>query len=140
GEIEAVVKQHPAVRDAVVLAREERAGDRRLVGYVGVEGAAPAAGGLRAFPAAAVPDYMVPTAWVTLASMPVTPNGKVDRRALPAPDITGDGASHVEPRTPTEQAIAEIWRNVLQAQRVGAGDNFFLLGGHSLLATQVVTQ
>jgi amino acid adenylation domain-containing protein len=143
GEIEATLARHPSVHEAVALAREDSPGDVRLVAYVvGANGAAPAAGELRRHAAEALPDYMVPAAWVTLDKMPRTPNGKVDRRALPAPDgARADlGAGFVAPRTPVEETVAEIWQSVLEVDRVGVRDNFFDLGGHSLLLMPVIDQ
>ncbi len=141
GEIEAALGKHPQIRDAAVLAREDRPGEKRLVAYVVPRGEeAPAAEDLMSFLRATLPDYLVPRAIVTLAALPLNANGKVDRRALPAPEFGSDDAAYVEPRTPTEQKLAAIWREVLEIDRVGAHDNFFLLGGHSLLATRVTAR
>jgi len=143
GEIEAILARHPSIHEAVALAREDTPGNVRLVAYVvASNGAAPAAGELRRLAAEALPDYMVPSAWVTLDAMPRTPNGKVDRRALPAPDgVRSDlGADFVAPRTPVEETVAEIWQSVLEVDRVGVQDNFFDLGGHSLLLMPVIDQ
>ncbi|MEW5929242.1 MAG: amino acid adenylation domain-containing protein [Gemmatimonadota bacterium] len=142
GEVEAALRAHPAVREAVVVAREDTAGERRLVGYV--VPAADAAfdeAGLRDRLRESLPDYMVPAAFVPLEALPLTPNGKLDRAALPAPEAVGAGASeYVAPRGPTEEALAEIWAEVLRRDRVGAHDDFFALGGHSLMATQVISR
>jgi amino acid adenylation domain-containing protein len=135
GEIEAVLRAHRSVRDTVVVGRGER-DDRRLVAYVVAEGEAPTADAMRAYLKGHVPDYMVPSAWVFLPALPVTPNGKVDRRALPEPETSAPDA-HVAPRTPTETVLAEIWAELLKAAP-GAHDDFFALGGHSLLATRMV--
>ncbi|HST60559.1 MAG TPA: amino acid adenylation domain-containing protein, partial [Longimicrobium sp.] len=135
GEIEAVLRAHPSVRDTVVVARGER-DDRRLVAYVVAEGEAPTADAMRAYLKGHVPDYMVPSAWVFLPALPVTPNGKVDRRALPEPETSAPDA-HVAPRTPTEIVLAEIWAELLKSAP-GAHDDFFALGGHSLLATRLI--
>jgi amino acid adenylation domain-containing protein len=135
GEIEAALRAHPAVRDTAVVARGE-ADAKRLIAYVVAEGEAPTADAMRAYLKGQVPDYMVPPAWVFLSALPVTPNGKVDRRALPEPETSAPDA-HVAPRTPTEAALAEIWTELLHAP-VGAHDDFFALGGHSLLATRLV--
>jgi acyl-coenzyme A synthetase/AMP-(fatty) acid ligase len=143
GEIEATLARHPAVREAVALAREDTPGDRRLVAYVvPAEGAPPAAGDLRRHAAETLPDYMIPSAWVTLEALPRTPNAKVDRRARPAPvGVRPDlDAGFVEPRTPWEREIAVIWRSVLEVDRVGVRVNFFDLGGHSLLLMPVIDQ
>jgi amino acid adenylation domain-containing protein len=139
GEVEAAIGTHPAVREAAVAVRGEGA-ERRLVAYVvpaEAGGADPAT--LRAHLAANLPEYMVPAAWVVLESMPLTPSGKVDRRALPEPDGTAAAANRVPPRTPAEELVAGIWERVLGV-RPGVHDNFFDLGGHSLRATQVVSR
>ncbi|HQA67127.1 MAG TPA: amino acid adenylation domain-containing protein [Aggregatilineales bacterium] len=142
GEIEAGLKAHPAVADAAVLVREDRPGDARLVGYVVPEaGAAPTVDDLRTFLGRTLPEYMVPALYVFLEAMPLTPNGKVDRRALPAPDWAGEAADeYVAPRTPTEEVLAGLFAAVLRVERVGATSDFFALGGHSLLATQLVSR
>ncbi|HEY0015717.1 MAG TPA: amino acid adenylation domain-containing protein, partial [Longimicrobium sp.] len=137
GEIEAVLRQHPAVRECVVVAREDRPGDRRLAAYV--VGDADAAG-LRAHLRRTLPDYMVPAAFVALDALPLTANGKLDRKALPAPGYAADEAAYVAPRTPGEEVLAGILAELLRVDRVGARDNFFDLGGHSLLATRVVSR
>src|SRR5262249_6010633 len=156
-EIEATLRQHPAVHEAVVLAREDTPGDKRLVAYVtpltlpsppsdGGEGrvrgeeATPA--GLRRHLKERLPVYMVPAAVVLLEKMPLTPNGKVDRKALPAPDFTQleRDTAYVAPRDPTEEALARIWSEVLGLPQVGIDDDFFGLGGHSLKATQVIAR
>jgi acyl carrier protein len=148
GEIEAVLAGHPAVREAAVLAQPEPGGtERRLVGYV-----APCEGGsdvdlladLRRHLAASLPAHMVPAAWVILPSLPLTANGKVDRRALmkiePGQGPAGSGEGFVAPRNAIEETIAAIWHEVLGVERVGIGDDFFLLGGHSLSATRVLSR
>ncbi|HEY0082166.1 MAG TPA: amino acid adenylation domain-containing protein, partial [Pyrinomonadaceae bacterium] len=145
GEIEAVLAAHPAVREAIVVARDETGADRRLVAYLVPAAAAaarPTPAVLRAHLRERLPDYMVPSAFVLLDALPLTPNGKVDRRALPAPDApTGTPDSgYVAPRTPTEEVLCGIWTEVLGTPRVGIDDDFFELGGHSLLATQVVSR
>ncbi|HEX6040164.1 condensation domain-containing protein, partial [Longimicrobium sp.] len=136
GEIEAALRAHPAVRDTVVVPRGEGDG-RRLVAYVVAEGDAPAADALRAYLRGQVPDYMVPAAWVFMGALPVTPNGKVDRRALPEPETSAPVETRTEPRTPTETVLAEIWSALLKTP-VGVHDDFFALGGHSLLATRLI--
>jgi amino acid adenylation domain-containing protein len=141
GEIEARLQQHAGVREAVVLAREDGAGDRRLVAYFTCAAAAavPAPEALRAHVAATLPAYMVPAAFVALAALPLTPNGKLDRAALPAPDAAALHARGYEaPEGEVEAALAAIWAEALGLPRVGRHDNFFELGGHSLLAVQVV--
>ncbi|MEP7122426.1 MAG: non-ribosomal peptide synthase/polyketide synthase [Byssovorax sp.] len=141
GEIEAVLDQHPAVREAVVLAREDAPGEKRLVAYLVCDGEAPKASDLRVFLKEKLPDYMVPAAFVTLAALPITENGKVDRRALPAPDAAVvEARAHVAPRGPVEEGIAAIFAEVLKLPRVSARDGFFELGGHSLLATQAIAR
>ncbi|HEX6288483.1 MAG TPA: phosphopantetheine-binding protein, partial [Herpetosiphonaceae bacterium] len=159
--------QHPAVRAAVVLAREDRPGAQRLVAYVvgahaPTEAHAPTAGearrdpqagalspvpaDLRAFLAARLPEYMVPSAFVVLEALPLTPNGKVDRQALPTPTespSTQPGA-YTAPRTPTEEVLINIWTQVLNLSHssdqpgLGVHDHFFALGGHSLSAMQAI--
>ncbi len=145
GEIEAVLGQHPAVRETVVLAREDVAGDKRLVAYVVAhqgQQPTPASSELRHFLQAKLPDYMIPTSFVLLEAMPQTPNGKVDRYALPVPDRTWSAVSadYVPPSTPIEKALATIWADVLRVERVGIHDNFFGLGGDSILSIQVVAR
>ncbi|RDD80600.1 thioesterase domain-containing protein, partial [Dyella tabacisoli] len=142
GEIEATLAALEAVRDAVVLAREDSAGSQRLVAYlVAHDGQVlPEAGTMRSTLLQALPDYMVPEYFVGLDAMPLTTNGKVDRKALPAPDMVQSEAEYVAPRTPTEQVIAEIWADLLHIEKVGVQDEFFALGGHSLLAVQMVSQ
>jgi amino acid adenylation domain-containing protein len=137
GEIEALLLALPGVREAAVVVREDRPGDRRLVAYVAGDVTVDA---LRQSLHERLPDYMVPTSFVTLAALPLTPNGKVDRKALPAPDAQGAGEDHVAPRTPVEEVLACIWSEVLGRKRIGASDHFFDLGGHSLLATQVMSR
>ncbi|HEX7238685.1 MAG TPA: amino acid adenylation domain-containing protein, partial [Longimicrobiaceae bacterium] len=137
GEIEAALRAHPSVREAVAVVREYAPGDRRIVAYVVSDEGTVA--GLRAHLAERVPEHMLPSAFVALDALPLTPSGKVDRRALPAPGGAGTEA-FVAPRTPAERTLAGIWAEVLGAGRVGAADDFFELGGHSLLATQVVTR
>jgi amino acid adenylation domain-containing protein len=138
-EVETRLVEHPAVRQAVVLVREDAPGEQRLVAYW--IGDAVEVGTLRAHLAARLPDYMVPAAYVRLDAFPLTPNGKLDRRALPAP---GAGAFATRPweapRGEVEEAVARVWAEVLRLERVGRGDHFFELGGHSLRAVQVVSR
>jgi nonribosomal peptide synthetase DhbF len=137
GEVEAAVAAHPAVRQALVLAREDRPGDRQLVAYVvAADGGAVEPRGLREWTAERVPDYMVPAAFVVLETIPLTPNGKVDRRALPPP-VREAGGSFVAPRSGLEREIAAAWEEVLEVERVGVEDNFFEIGGHSLLLARL---
>jgi amino acid adenylation domain-containing protein len=141
GEVEARVRAHPEVAQAVVVARENRPGDRRLVAYVvGVSGSRPDIRALREFVREHLPPYMVPDAFVVIDRLPLNRNRKVDRNALPPPDGAGDDRFHVPPQTPTERAVADVWREFVGIDRVGVLDNFFELGGHSLLATQVVAR
>jgi len=143
GEVEAVLGQHPDVLETVVLARDETSGGKRLVAYLVLEeGKDPAVGELRQFLLGMLPDYMVPSTFVRLEALPLTSSGKVDRRALPAPDRQRPelDSEPVAPRTPTEEVLARIWAELLGLEQVGIHDNFFELGGHSLLATQVVTR
>jgi amino acid adenylation domain-containing protein len=143
GEIEAALWQHEAVREAVVVARQDVPGDTRLVAYVvpqqeGVFAPQEVRNALRE----SLPDYMVPSAFVTLRALPLTPNGKIDRAALPAPGLgsTGLEDSYVAPRTTLEEVVASIWAETIGVARVGVHDNFFELGGHSLLAMQVISR
>ena len=138
GEIESVLAAHPAVREAVVLAREDVPGEKRLVAYFCSEEDI-AATALRAHLERALPEYMVPAAYVRLGALPLTPNGKLDRRALPAPGDHAFGAQAYEaPKGPIETAIAAIWAEFLHLERVGRHDDFFKLGGHSLMALRVI--
>ncbi|WP_223153698.1 non-ribosomal peptide synthetase [Bradyrhizobium japonicum] len=141
GEIAARLCEHASVREAVVVAREDGGGEQRLVAYVVAAGAEESdlAGGLRAHVSAGLPDYMVPSAFVRLAALPLTLNGKLDRKALPAP---GDEAyarrTYAPPQGEMETVLAQIWAELLGLERVGRHDNFFELGGHSLLAVQMM--
>ncbi|MFL5357820.1 amino acid adenylation domain-containing protein, partial [Archangium sp.] len=139
GEIEWALAQFPRVQEAVVLAREDVPGDKRLVAYVAATEPLDTAA-LRTFLRERLPEYMVPSAFVTLEVLPLTPNGKVDRKALPAPDSAPSQTEHIAPRTPTEELLAGIWSRLLGARQVGVTDSFFELGGHSLLATQAVNR
>ncbi|MET9610097.1 amino acid adenylation domain-containing protein, partial [Streptomyces sp. NPDC006512] len=141
GEIEAALLAHPAVAQSAVLVREDRPGDKRLVGYVVPAGtrsdADPAE--LRAHVGATLPDHMVPAAVLVLDAFPVTANGKLDRRALPAPDFAGLSAGRA-PRTPRETLLAALFAEVLDLDTVSIDDSFFDLGGHSLLATRLISR
>ncbi|MFL5385853.1 MAG: amino acid adenylation domain-containing protein [Longimicrobiaceae bacterium] len=142
GEIEAALLDSPLVREAVVMVRGE-GDERHLVGWVVPEaGAAPGTRELREAVSRRLPEYMVPAAFVVLEKLPLTNNGKVDRRALPEPDAAFDdfAGEQVAPRTPVEEVLAGIWAEVLKVERVGVHDDFFALGGHSLRATQVVSR
>jgi len=150
GEIASALRQHPAVGEAVVLAREDRPGAKQLVAYL-----VPAhptdlsdlsdrppldLDAVRDFVRTRLPAYMVPSALVVMAALPLTPNRKLDRKALPAPEEVGEERERVPPRTPIEKVLARIWMSILGVAEVGATDNFFDRGGHSLNATRVVTQ
>jgi acyl carrier protein len=140
GEIEAKLTACDGVRDALVVAREDQPGVQRLVAYVlARDGAVPQTAALRAQLLRMLADYMVPSAFVLLDAFPLTPNGKIDRRALPAPDQSSLPAREYEaPMGDVELTLAGIWKDVLGVERVGRQDSFFELGGHSLLATQLV--
>ncbi|MBZ4423371.1 condensation domain-containing protein, partial [Myxococcus sp. RHSTA-1-4] len=141
GEIESALLQHPMVREAAVIAREDVPGDKRLVAYVVPHDDAPDSKTLRDFLQGRLPEYMVPSAFVALEALPVTPNGKLDRAALPAPEASASREdTFVAPSTPTEQLLAGLWAEVLHITQVSAQDDFFELGGHSLLATQVISR
>jgi amino acid adenylation domain-containing protein len=137
-EIEAALSRHPNVREAAVIVREDKSGDKRLVAYVTARGRAPLGVDLKALVSRLLPYYMVPDAFVGLPALPTTPNGKLDRQALPIPEYEAGGADFEPPQTPLEIALAEIWAPLLGVPRVGRNDNFFELGGHSLLAAQLV--
>jgi hypothetical protein len=140
GEIETLLDAQPGVRRSVVLAREDTPGDQRLVAYIEREtGATVTEAELRAAVQARLPEFMVPGAFVVLDAMPETPNRKVNRKALPAPEHRST-STYVAPRTATEETLARIWADVLHRDRVGVEDNFFELGGHSLLAMQLVAR
>lgn len=141
GEIEAALNQHVQVREAVVIAREDTPGDKRLVAYFAADDGL-AIEELRSRLSAALPNYMVPSAFVRLDSLPLTSNGKIDRAALPSPDQSRPelGQCYVGPRTEIEATLCEIFGTVLRVDKVGIHDNFFDLGGHSLLATQVIAR
>ncbi|MDZ7630721.1 MAG: amino acid adenylation domain-containing protein [Gemmatimonadaceae bacterium] len=143
-EIEAVLMQYAGVHEAVVIAREDRVNDVRLVAYLVTENEdVVSSSELRAFAKASLPDYMVPYTFVRMDAMPLTPSGKVDRKALPAPQVgatvTTEG-EHVAPATESEQLIAGLWQDVLGLPAVSVVDDFFALGGHSLLASQVLSR
>ncbi|MFN5969836.1 MAG: non-ribosomal peptide synthase/polyketide synthase [Microcystis sp.] len=140
GEIEALLNQNEAVQSSCVIVREDNLGDKRLVAYVVPQPEINLTiNEIRQFLRAKLPDYMVPTAFVLLDTFPLTPNGKIDRRALPVPDLQRQG-EYIAPRNPIEEKMAQIWGEVLKLKRVSIEDNFFELGGHSLLATQVISR
>jgi len=143
GEIETVLARHPRIQQAVVIAREDTPGDKRLVAYlIADKAAAPRVSELRQWLRESLPDYMLPAAFVFLEQFPLTPNGKINRRALPRPALSESEREneYVAPRDAREEKIAAIWRELLQQERLGVFDNFFHLGGHSLLATQLATR
>jgi amino acid adenylation domain-containing protein len=142
GEIEAVLQTHADVREVVVVAQEDRHGGKFLAAFLtAVEGADLDQGVLRQYVKSKLPEYMVPNVFVVLEEMPLSPNGKIDRKALPQVTLSDNAREeHIAPRTPLEQAIAGVWSEVLQVQDVGVKDHFFYLGGHSLFANQVVAR
>ncbi|ARI53936.1 non-ribosomal peptide synthetase [Streptomyces sp. S8] len=158
GEIEAALRAEPGITAAAVIVREDNPGDKRLVAYlVAADGPAPAGepapdgsaapaprepdpAELRTALRRTLPDYMVPAAFVTLDALPLSPNGKLDRRALPAPQARRTGGALAAPETETQRVLAEIWAEILTLPEVGVDDDFFDLGGHSLLATQVIAR
>ncbi len=147
-EIEAVLSQHPAVRETVVTVCEDVPDDKYLVAYIvtnseqiPTQETQSFALQLRQFIKEKLPEYMLPKAYVILEFLPLTPNGKIDRRALPMPDsVTFDSPNYLAPRTQVEELLVEIWAKLLGKEQVGVSDNFFELGGHSLLATQLVSR
>ncbi|MBP5971508.1 amino acid adenylation domain-containing protein [Brasilonema sp. CT11] len=147
GEIETVLSQYPHVQASCAIVREDNRGDKRLVAYiVPHQHSLPTIYELRQFLKAKLPDYMIPQAFVILESMPLTLTGKVDRRALPVPDLYSDAwvglrtEKYVAPRTAIEELLTQIWMQVIKVEVVGIHDNFFELGGHSLLATQLISR
>ena len=141
GEIESALSQHPAVREAVVLAREDTPGERILVAYlVAKSPTVDLVDQLRALVRAALPEYMVPTCFVTVESLPRSHNGKLDRKALPAPGLEAPRGVAIPPRTPTEEMVLGVFRSVLHRADFGVFDNFFDLGGHSLMAARLILQ
>jgi len=143
GEIEAVLNQHPGLRETLVTAREEVPGDKRLVAYIVPNGEpAPTIRELRSFLKQKLPNYMVPSAYVLLHSLPLTLNGKVDRRALPDPGSTEqqEHNEYVAPRDETETVLCKLWGEILKIDRIGVDDDFFAIGGHSLLAAKLFSR
>src|ERR1051325_7340721 len=142
GEIETVLSRHPGVTQAVVVIRKDQSGDQRLVAYFTADDPSLGSNDLRSFLQLYLPDYMVPSAFMRLEAMPLTPNKKVDRRVLPDPDYLGSEniKQFVAPQDPIAELLSDIWATVLGVERIGIYDNFFDRGGHSLLATQVVSR
>jgi amino acid adenylation domain-containing protein len=141
GEIESALKQHPAVRDSVVVMREDVPGDKRLIAYVtSTNPSTGPVGEFRSFLKQRLPAYMVPSAFILLDAFPLTPNGKLDRNAFPPPEGTFpiSDQAYVAPRTPTEEALAARWCKVIKLEQVGVHDNFFELGGHSLMFVRLL--
>ena len=139
-EVEAALRAHPEVREAVALVRQDTPGDKRLVAYV-TGGTDPLDGpSVRAFVQERLPEYMVPSVVVALDALPLTANGKLDRKALPAPSAATQRTGFTAPSTPTQERLAALFAEVLGAERVGSTDSFFELGGHSLLATRLVAR
>ncbi len=143
GEIEFVLGQHETIKEAVVIVRTDVSGDKRLVAYlIPDQEPAPTVSELRHFLRDKLPEYMLPSIFVTLDTFPLTLNGKIDRRALPEPEQKRPELEHifVPPDTPIEQVLSDVWSEILQLEKIGIHDNFFELGGHSLLATQVISR
>ena len=143
GEIETVLESFPQITRAVVTATGAGTNEARLIGYVTGDGdEKPEVSRIRKHLQSKLPEYMIPSLFIVLDEMPLTPNGKIDRRSLPEPDgeqVRGEN-EYVEPRTPTEETVVEIWKEVLRAEKIGVHDNFFELGGHSLLATLLLSR
>ena len=140
GDIEAALNGHPSIAQAVVVAREDTPGNKRLAAYLVASGEAPSVIDLRAYLKEKLPEYMIPALFTFLEAMPLTPNGKVDRRALPAPDKSAAAREYVAPRDEKETFFCELWQELLGMERVGINDDFFELGGDSLLVIRVVTK
>ena len=141
GEIEMLVTQHPAVKTVAVMVREDRPGDKKLVAYIVPKDIRSyTSGEVRDFLKQRLPDYMIPAAFVSIDTLPMTPSGKVNLRALPPPETSGLEKAYVPPRSPLEVELTEIWADILNLQKIGIHDNFFEIGGHSLLATQVMAR
>jgi amino acid adenylation domain-containing protein/non-ribosomal peptide synthase protein (TIGR01720 family) len=136
GEIETVLSSHPAINQAIVQAIGDTAADKKLVAYLVAKNQPPTIEELRLYLSAKLSNYMIPSAWVFIDKVPLTPNNKINRRALPIPDYTEEQSEYLAPRNPIEEALAYIWQELLKLEKVGVKDNFFYLGGHSLLAGQ----
>jgi surfactin family lipopeptide synthetase C len=143
GEIEAALGKHPWVRDCVVIPKSERTGTKRLIAYVVTnKDKAGSVAELRSFLKETLPDYMIPAVFVTMESFPLTPNGKLDRSALPEPEVTRADlqGAYVAPRDEVEMQLSHLWEKVLGVKPIGVNDNFFDLGGHSILAVRLFTE
>ena len=141
GEIEAVISLYPAVRETVVVVRKDKVDSQQIVAYIvaHLEQTLTIAE-LRSFLESKLPNYMVPSAFVTLEALPLTPNGKVNPKALPKPNVSRSEAEFVLPRNSTEETVANIYAEILKQEKISINNNFFELGGHSLLATQVISR
>jgi amino acid adenylation domain-containing protein len=141
GEIEALLRLHPSVRECAVMVRGDGTGEKRLAAYFAADPSIPP-DELRAYLRGKVPDYMLPSAWISMLELPLNSNGKVDRKALPEPDAAcaGQQQAYRAPRGPVERVVADVYAEILRVERVGIGDNFFDLGGHSLKATQLISR
>ncbi len=139
-EIEVVLTQHPQVGDAIVIAREDKPGIKSLAAYVISEGKQLTSSELRSFLKEKLPDYMIPASFTVLEAFPITPNGKVDRRALPVPSEFNDSTGFVSPRTHAEKILVKIWQDVLRLKQVCIHDNFFELGGDSIIGIQIIAR
>ncbi len=142
GEVESALSAHPAIREAAAAARDEASGEKQLVAYLVPRNHAPIETELRAFLKERLPEYMIPSAFVVLPTMPMTPNGKIDRKALPDPDPAGGEGPvpYVPPRGPIEEGLTAIWSEILGRPKIGVHDDFFDLGGHSLMAAQLLAR
>ena len=141
GEIESNINQHPEVKDIIVIARENQKQDKYLVAYIiPKDNQQIKVSKLREYLKEKLPDYMIPTAFVFLDSFPLTPNGKIDKKTLPEPDLSDYREEYIVPTKDIEIKLANIWQVLLDVEKVGINDNFFNLGGHSLLATQVLSR
>ena len=139
GEIETILEMHQAIAQAIVQAIDDNVAGKKLVAYLVVKSEIekPSLSSLQSYILAKLPDYMLPSAWVFLDAMPLTPNNKVDRRALPLPNQSDHRIEYIAPRNAIEEVLTYIWQEILPVEKVGVMDNFFQLGGHSLLAGQV---
>jgi acyl carrier protein len=141
-EVEALLRQHPSVKQSVIVPYADQSGEKRLAAYVVLANKQTKVEEFRAFLMEKLPEYMIPSAFVGLDSLPLTPNGKIDLRALPSPEEAQSkaGREFVTARNPAEEKLVAIWVEVLKLPQVGVNDNFFELGGHSLLATQIISR
>ncbi|WP_371876265.1 amino acid adenylation domain-containing protein [Dictyobacter vulcani] len=142
GEIESALKRYPMIRESVVIVREDLPGNQRLVAYIVCDGAHPTLDALRQHLVSSLPEYMLPASFMFMDALPLTANGKLNRRALPIPDVSRPelGEAFVAPRNALEKVLVQQWSEILQVEHIGIHDNFFALGGHSLLATQLTSR